>query len=77
MKSAVEKRSIMIAGHRTSVSIESAFWQALKELAEARGLTLSALIAEIDAARSQANLSSAIRLYVLAAYRAAASKDDR
>jgi predicted DNA-binding ribbon-helix-helix protein len=65
MKSKVVKRSIVIAGHKTSVSLEDAFWDALKELASKRDLTLSDVVAEIDATRAQGNLSSAIRLFVL------------
>ncbi|MDQ0395237.1 putative DNA-binding ribbon-helix-helix protein [Labrys monachus] len=65
MKSKVIKRSIVIAGHKTSVSLEDAFWETLKELAAARDVTLSDMVAEIDATRSQGNLSSAIRLFVL------------
>jgi len=65
MKSKVVKRSIVIAGHKTSVSLEDAFWETLKELAVKRDMTLSDIVAEIDAARAQGNLSSAIRLYVL------------
>jgi predicted DNA-binding ribbon-helix-helix protein len=59
------KRSIAIRGHRTSVSLEDAFWSRLKRFAEARGQSLSAIIAEIDDARGEANLSSAIRVAVL------------
>jgi predicted DNA-binding ribbon-helix-helix protein len=62
---AVVKRSVSIRGHRTSISLEEAFWTRLKRLAEARGLSVSAAIAEIDAARGAANLSSAIRVVVL------------
>jgi predicted DNA-binding ribbon-helix-helix protein len=69
MKSPVIKRSIMIAGHKTSVSIEDAFWTALKEIAQARRQSLAELIGEIDGARRGANLSSAIRLFVLDYYR--------
>jgi predicted DNA-binding ribbon-helix-helix protein len=65
VKSAVIKRSIVIAGHRTSVSLEDAFWTALKDIAAARGTTLSELVADIDALRRHGNLSSAIRLFVL------------
>jgi predicted DNA-binding ribbon-helix-helix protein len=65
MKSRVVKRSIMIAGHRTSVSIEEAFWQALKDIALSRKTTLCELVASIDSVREQGNLSSAIRLFVL------------
>ncbi|MCP8937199.1 ribbon-helix-helix domain-containing protein [Alsobacter sp. SYSU M60028] len=67
---AVVKRSVRIAGHSTSVSVEAPFWTALRDIAEARGLSVSALIAEIDAERATTNLSSAIRLAVLAHYRA-------
>jgi predicted DNA-binding ribbon-helix-helix protein len=69
MKSPVVKRSIVIEGHKTSVSLEDAFWQGLKQIAAARGVTLSDLVAAIDRERKQGNLSSAIRLYVLDYYR--------
>src|SRR5262249_38021981 len=69
MKSPVVKRSIVIAGHKTSVSLEDAFWRGLKEIASGRDMTLSDLVAAIDAERQQGNLWSAIRLYVLAFYR--------
>ena len=65
MKSPVVKRSIVVAGHKTSVSLEDAFWDALKEIASARDVTLSEVVANIDALRNQGNLSSAIRLFVL------------
>lgn len=61
---ALRKHSVTIAGHRTSVSLEAAYWDALNRIAGIRGLSLNRLIAEIDAARS-GNLSSAIRVYVL------------
>lgn len=61
----IVKRSIAIRGHRTSVSLEEAFWRRLKDLATLRGRSVSALIAEIDAERAGANLSSAIRVFVL------------
>jgi predicted DNA-binding ribbon-helix-helix protein len=64
MSDGIRKRSVVIAGHPTSVSLEPAFWDALKELAAARGLSTAALIAEIDRERS-GNLSSAIRVHVL------------
>jgi predicted DNA-binding ribbon-helix-helix protein len=70
MKSPVVKRSIVIAGHKTSVSLEDAFWKGLKEIAAGRGLTLSDLVASIDSDRRHGNLSSAIRLFVLDHYRA-------
>ena len=69
MKSTVIKRSVVIAGHKTSVSLEDAFWNALKEIAGGRDATLSDLVAIIDADRHHANLSSAIRLFVLGFYR--------
>lgn len=72
MKSPVVKRSIVIAGHKTSVSLEDAFWEALKEIAGGRRMTLSDLVATIDSARTQGNLSSAIRLFVLDFYRGVA-----
>jgi predicted DNA-binding ribbon-helix-helix protein len=65
MESSVVKHSIIVAGHKTSVSLEDDFWKALKEIACESGLTLSALVGQIDGAREHGNLSSAIRLYVL------------
>lgn len=69
MKSPVVKRSIVIAGHKTSVSLEDAFWTGLKEIAAKRDLTLSDMVATIDQDRRHGNLSSAIRLFVLDYYR--------
>jgi predicted DNA-binding ribbon-helix-helix protein len=69
MKSPVVKRSIVIAGHKTSVSLEDAFWKGLKEIANGREKTLSDLVASIDTDRRHGNLSSAIRLFVLDHYR--------
>ena len=68
MKSPVVKRSIVIAGHKTSISLEDAFWKALKDSAIARHATLSDLVASIDQERQHGNLSSAIRLFVLDHY---------
>jgi predicted DNA-binding ribbon-helix-helix protein len=65
MKSLVVKRSIIINGHRTSVSLEDAFWRRLKHIARRQCMTLSNMIADIDRSRQQSNLSSAIRLFVL------------
>ena len=70
MKSPVVKRSIVIAGHKTSVSLEDGFWAGLKEIATSRDMTLSDLVASIDTDRRHGNLSSAIRLFVLDYYRA-------
>lgn len=69
---AIAKRSITIAGHRTSLSLEAAFWDALRRIAQARGLSVSALVAEIDrrataAGEERRNLSSAVRVFVLEA----------
>jgi|ERR1700674_701809 predicted DNA-binding ribbon-helix-helix protein len=65
MKSPVIKRSIVIGGHKTSVSLEDAFWSGLKEIAQGQHLTLSNVVHEIDTNREYGNLSSAIRLFVL------------
>jgi predicted DNA-binding ribbon-helix-helix protein len=68
MKSSVIKRSIVIDGHKTSVSLEDAFWTDLKEIADARQVTMSELVTGIDALHKQSNRSSAIRLFVLEHY---------
>ena len=70
MKSTVIKRSVVINGHKTSVSVEDQFWAALKEIAAERRLSMSELIAVVDHDRGEVgNLSSALRLFVLARYR--------
>jgi len=69
MKSPVVKRSIVIAGHKTSVSLEDAFWRGLKEIAAGRDMTLSEMVATVDSERENGNLSSAIRLFVLDYYK--------
>jgi predicted DNA-binding ribbon-helix-helix protein len=66
-RSALVKRSLTISGHRTSISLEDAFWLQMKALARRREISLSALVGEVDAARDGANLSSAIRVFVLEA----------
>lgn len=76
MKSPVIKRSIVIAGHKTSVSLEDAFWGGLKDIAMGRGMTLSELVATIDTSRQHGNLSSAIRLFVLDHYRSLCESTD-
>lgn len=63
--SGVVKRSLSIAGHATSISLEEPFWRALKALAAERGLSLAALVAEVDGQRAGFNLSSALRVHVL------------
>jgi len=70
MNSPVVKRSIVIAGHKTSVSLEDAFWKGLKDIAAVRDTTLSDLVAAIDSTRRRGNLSSAIRLFVLEHFQA-------
>jgi predicted DNA-binding ribbon-helix-helix protein len=65
MKSLVVKRSIVLGGHKTSVSLEDAFWTELKEIAHFQRMTLSKLVAGIDGTRNQSNLSSALRVFVL------------
>src|SRR4029078_12691586 len=65
MKSPVVKRSIVVAGHKTSVSLEDAFWRSLKEIADDRDITLSDLVSSIDTDRQHGNLSSAIPLFGL------------
>jgi predicted DNA-binding ribbon-helix-helix protein len=60
----IKKRSVLLAGHRTSISLEAPFWDALRAIAERRGLSLNRLVATIDAERS-GNLSSALRVFVL------------
>jgi predicted DNA-binding ribbon-helix-helix protein len=69
MKSAVLKRSVVISGHKTSVSLEEPFWREVKDIARGRDMTMSELISAIAAERQRGNLSSAIRLFVLEFYR--------
>jgi predicted DNA-binding ribbon-helix-helix protein len=73
MKSAVVKRSVIVGGHKTSISLEDAFWGHLREIAHEQGWTLSKLIAEIDGSRQYSNLSSAIRVFILEHFRAKAN----
>ena len=77
MKSPIVKRSLVIAGHKTSVSLEDAFWRGLKEIAAIRGLTISDTVTSLDKDRRQGNLSSAIRLFVLEHYRSKYETDRR
>jgi predicted DNA-binding ribbon-helix-helix protein len=70
--SAIRKRSVVIAGHRTSISLEEAFWVALRDAAQRRGVSVNGLVAAIDAARQPeqpGNLSSALRVFVLDCFR--------
>jgi len=75
MNSTVKKRSIVIRGRRTSVSLEDDFWMSLRQIARSRQVTTSDLIAPLDAAR-ESNLSSAIRVFILDHYRAMAGQSD-
>jgi predicted DNA-binding ribbon-helix-helix protein len=74
MKSAVLKRSIVIAGHKTSVSLEDEFWNGLKEIVRKQKMTLADLVGDIDIRRLHTNLSSAIRLFVLDHFRSQISR---
>ena len=71
MKSSIVKRSVVIGGHKTSVSLEEPFWTALKQIAHAQHVTLSALVTQIDETREQSNLSSEIRVFILRRSRSA------
>jgi predicted DNA-binding ribbon-helix-helix protein len=71
----VVKRSVMVAGHRTSVSLEAPFWEGLRAAAARRGLSVQGLVEQIDAGRGEQNLSSAIRVFVLAAAREGAGAE--
>jgi predicted DNA-binding ribbon-helix-helix protein len=65
MSFAVLKRSVSIAGHRTSISLEEPFWEGVREIAEREKRSVQSLIGRIDAERGEQNLSSAIRVFVL------------
>jgi predicted DNA-binding ribbon-helix-helix protein len=65
MGAGIVKRSVSIAGHRTSVSLEEPFWEALRDIADRQALSVQALIGRIDTERGEQNLSSAIRVHVL------------
>ncbi len=77
MKSLVVKRSIVMAGRKTSVSLEDPFWYALRSIASARGMTTKDLVAAINTDRQSGNLSSAIRMFVLDFYRAQISEPEK
>jgi predicted DNA-binding ribbon-helix-helix protein len=64
-KSKIIKRSVIVDGHKTSISLEEEFWSGLKEIAQAQGASLAQTVTEIDKSRQAGNLSSAIRLFVL------------
>ncbi len=69
MKSAITKRSVVIGGHKTSVSLEEPFWNAVREIADSQQVTVSSLLRQIDLDRRNSNLSSAIRVFVLESVR--------
>ena len=73
MKSLIVKRSIILNGHKTSVSLENEFWDGLHEIANLQKTKLSALVQQIDRERSNRNLSSAIRIFVFNHFRAQAA----
>jgi predicted DNA-binding ribbon-helix-helix protein len=70
MRSAVIKRSVVVDGHKTSVSLENEFWEGLREIAERQNTSLSTLVGRIDQGRDNCNLSSAIRVFVFSQIRA-------
>jgi predicted DNA-binding ribbon-helix-helix protein len=74
MKSPVAKRSIVVGGHKTSVSLEEGFWSSMKEICHERSVTVSELVGEIDSNRQQGNLSSTIRLFVLDHFKGCAAR---
>ena len=77
MKSSIVKRSVIVGRHKTSVSLEDAFWRGLKEIAASRRVRLSDLVAGINTERENGNLSSAIRLFVLNHYQAGTASPNR
>jgi predicted DNA-binding ribbon-helix-helix protein len=70
MKSAIVKRSVVLNGHKTSVSLENEFWEGLRDIGETKSAKLSDLVRQIDQERETGNLSSAIRVFVLNHFRA-------
>jgi predicted DNA-binding ribbon-helix-helix protein len=77
MKSLIAKRSVSLAGHKTSVSLEEPFWNCLRDIANARKESVSDLIVSVNADRQHGNLSSALRLFVLGFYRDLERTQDR
>lgn len=73
MKTAIIKRSIVLDGHKTSVSLENEFWEGLREIAERNRANVSSLVQQIDHERKNGNLSSAIRVYVFNHFRSRAA----
>jgi predicted DNA-binding ribbon-helix-helix protein len=77
MKSLIVKRSVIIGGHKTSVSLEAPFWDGLKEIAGFRHVPLTEVLQKIDTGRDNSNLSSAIRIFVFAHFDALAAGEPR
>jgi predicted DNA-binding ribbon-helix-helix protein len=77
MPSPVLKRSVVLSRHKTSISLEEPFWQALREIATERGITTSALLNSIASKRGESNLSSAVRVFVLEHFRAICQKETK
>src|SRR5262245_8315063 len=77
LKSTVIKHSVYVGGHNTSVSLEDEFWRALQEIANRANIPLAKLLSQIDGDRTNFNLSSAIRVFVLNYFRAGSGTDDR
>jgi predicted DNA-binding ribbon-helix-helix protein len=75
MTSSLAKRSIVVAGQKTSVSLEEEFWIAFRQIARNRGVRLADLAGEVDGLRRRGNLSSAIRVFVLWHYQKLAQKE--
>jgi predicted DNA-binding ribbon-helix-helix protein len=69
MTSTIAKRSVVIDGHKTSISLEEPFWQAVRDIADQRQITVSELLRQIDQSRDNANLSSAVRIFVVDQFR--------
>jgi len=76
-KSLVIKRSVVVDGHKTSLSLEDDFWHGVKHIAKERGVSLAGLVLEIDGLREHGNLSSAIRVFVLRYYRQFYAEESR
>ncbi|NIX76449.1 ribbon-helix-helix domain-containing protein [Microvirga terricola] len=77
MGAGIVKHSVSIAGHRTSISLEEPFWEALRQIADKQSLSVQALIGLIDAERGEQNLSSAIRVHVLRSLQAVSGPETR
>ena len=71
------RRSVKLSGHKTSIKLEEPFWQAIGEIAQARGCSISALIRSVAAKRVDGNLSSTVRVFVLERFRAAGQKETK